>query len=300
MSESGIRDQEPGDIRQRDSVPGLLVIEPELFRSNFDEAPFVIKHNFSENPLFDVERLLNLARRLPKENVEYNAGNIDISCLPEDTKYTGLTATETIRRIRECNSWMVLKNIELDPQYRNLLLDCLADVAAHSQVIRAGMCKEEGYIFLSSPGAITPYHMDPEHNFLLQIKGQKFMTVFPRSVSSAQELENFYLGAHRNMQMPEGCAEKARTFELLPGDGLHVPATAPHYVRNGNEVSVSFSITFRTPDLERRGLAHNMNGLLRRYGLRPNKVGLYPVLDGLKVASYRLWQKSNSLLGLRG
>ena len=28
-------------------------------------------------------------------------------------------------------------------------------------------------IFVSSPGAVTPFHMDHEHNFILQIRGNK-------------------------------------------------------------------------------------------------------------------------------
>ena len=31
----------------------------------------------------------------------------------------------------------------------------------------------EAFIFISSPNTVTPYHMDPEYNFLLQIRGTK-------------------------------------------------------------------------------------------------------------------------------
>jgi cytochrome P450 len=39
-----------------------------------------------------------------------------------------------------------------------------------SEPLAPGMCQREGFIFISSPGAVTPFHLDPEHNFLLQIK----------------------------------------------------------------------------------------------------------------------------------
>ena len=43
---------------------------------------------------------------------------------------------------------------------------------------RAGL---EGFIFVSSPGSVTPYHIDPERNFLLQVRGNKTMHMFDGS-----------------------------------------------------------------------------------------------------------------------
>ena len=39
------------------------------------------------------------------------------------------------------------------------------------------MTEREGFIFLSAPGSTTPAHTDPEHNFLLQVRGPKEMNV---------------------------------------------------------------------------------------------------------------------------
>lgn len=275
----------------------LLEIDEKTFLADFDRSPFLIKHRLIDHPLFEIGRLMTLAQSLPQCNVEYNAGSVGISCDPNETPRTGLSAEETIRRIEECRSWMVLKNVELDSEYRSLLDDCLAEVQQFSEKIRPGLMKREAFIFLTSPGSITPYHMDPEHNFLLQIKGSKFMTVFDRSLVSAENLEAFYQGAHRNMPFKDDYLAKSTVFELLPGDGLHVPVCAPHFVRNGSGVSVSFSITFRTPDLEDQSLVHQMNGSLRRLGLHPRPVGRNAAADAFKVMGYRAWRKSRMLLG---
>ena len=40
------------------------------------------------------------------------------------------------------------------------------------------MFRREGFIFISSPGSITPFHMDPEYNFLLQIRGEKQISIW--------------------------------------------------------------------------------------------------------------------------
>ena len=278
----------------------LLDIDAAQFRDNFNRRPFLIGHRLVDHPLFQLPRLLELARSLPEAHVEYNAGNIPISVAPELTPRTGLSPEETVRRIEECKSWMALKNVEHDPDYRELLHRCLAEVKPHSELIAPGMMQAQAFIFLTSPGSVTPYHMDPEHNFLLQIRGSKRIHQFDahdRTIVTEEDLERFYGGAHRNMTFREEFRAKAWVFELQPGQGLHFPVTAPHFVENGPSVSVSFSITFRTPDLEQRSIVHNINAYLRGRGWRPKPVGQHPWRDRLKATSYRLWRKARALLG---
>jgi hypothetical protein len=73
---------------------------------------------------------------------------------------------------------MVLKYVEQDDDYRALLHRCLAEVGVHSELLRPGMELMQGFVFISSAGSVTPYHMDPEHNFLLQVRGSKTVSLF--------------------------------------------------------------------------------------------------------------------------
>lgn len=287
----------PSSAATKKTAAPLLSINEKAFAENFNRRPFLIQHQLSDHPLFDISRLMKLAQALPESHVEYNAGTVDISCKPNETPRTGLSVEETIRRIEECKSWMVLKNVEHDSDYAALLDECLAEVQEYSDKICPGLSNSEAFIFLSSPGSVTPYHMDPEHNFLLQIRGKKFMTVFDRSLTSAEEFEKFHAGAHRNMHFEDEYLQKSAAFELLPGLGLHVPVCAPHFVRNGSNVSVSFSITFRTPHIETEKLVHLANGRLRQFGLHPSPVGSNTSIDALKVMAFRVLRKSRSLLG---
>src|SRR5580704_10428627 len=101
---------------------------------------------------------------------------------------TALSVEETIRRIQEDHSWMVLKYVENDPDYRKLLDDCLNQIRQLSEPIVAGMCQREAFIFLTSPDSVTPFHVDPEHNFLLQIRGRKQVSIFdPRDTAIVTE-----------------------------------------------------------------------------------------------------------------
>src|SRR2546423_10649301 len=87
----------------------LLDIDGELFRDCFDKRPFLIGHRLGDHPLFTLPRLIELSRKLPEKNVEFNGGKVPVNLDPTLTPRTGLTIEETIRRIEECCSWMVLK-----------------------------------------------------------------------------------------------------------------------------------------------------------------------------------------------
>lgn len=283
-----------------DPAARLLDIDAEKFRTTFARGPFLIGHHLVDHPLFQLPRLVELAQRLPEKNIEYNAGKLPVSLDPSQTPRTGLSVEETIRRIEECQSWMVLKYVENDPEYRDLLVRCLAEVKEHSEAITPGMVQPEGFIFITSPGSVTPYHMDPELNFLLQIRGSKTVYQFDgtdRSIVTEEDLERFYCGAHRNMKFNEAWREKAWVFDLQPGAGLHFPVAFPHWVQNGPAVSISFSITFRTPVVERTSIIHRVNARLRRWGLRPTPVGQRPWADGLKFQAYRAWRRVRRVAG---
>ena len=95
------------------------------------------------------------------------------------------------------------------------------------------------------------------------------MAIFPpddEQVVPAEEHERFHSGGHRNLPWRDEFAARGRAFDLAPGQAVHVPFMAPHWVKNGPEVSVSFSITWRSEWSYREEYAHRMNALLRKAG----------------------------------
>lgn len=286
-------------IKQPRPRTSLLEVSGDTFRGHFNRRPFMSGHCLADEPLFDLERLVRLARDMPAEEIEYNAGNVPVSLNPRQTPRTGLSPQETLRRIAECQSWLVLKHVERDAEYRALLDRCLDDVYRHSEAIDPGMCQREGFVFISSPGSVTPYHIDPEHNFLLQIRGHKTVHICPadeRAVLSEEELESFYGGRHRNLEFKPQYAAREQVFELHPGNGLYFPITAPHWVQNGSEVSISFSITFRTLSVERRQALYYVNHALRRRGWAPRAPGSRPLVDAAKIWAFRALRFGKTLM----
>jgi hypothetical protein len=276
----------------------LLEIDGETIRANFNRAPFLIRHQLAGHPLFSLRRLIELANRLPEEKVKYNGADISVATGLYGGPRTGLSVQETIRRIEECQSWMVINNVELDPEYRELLDRCLDEVQFFSEPLDPGMFRREGFIFISSPHAITPFHMDPEYNFLLQIRGKKEINIWDardRSVLSEIVLERYFSEAERQIVFKEEYQRKASVFELTPGTGLHFPVVAPHWVRNDDEVSISFSITFRTPASERQRKVYCANAALRRRGLNPKPYGASDFRDSSKYYAFHACERVKKL-----
>jgi cupin superfamily protein len=273
----------------------LLEIE-ESAAGSFDRKPFYIRHHLAEHPLFALERLLKLSRGLRGDQAEFYSGDVPVYTSPEETPSTGLSLEETIRRIESCGAWVVLKNVEQDPEYRALLDQCLDEVGNVYGSALQGSSDRVGFIFISSAAAVTPCHLDPEHNFLLQIRGSKTIHVGDRALLAERELERFFTGGHRNVNLPEELGSRAAKFQLSPGDGVHVPFTAPHWVVNGDGVSVSFSITFQTPEIRRRAVVHKVNAHLRKTGVRPVPPDHSPARDAFKVLGFEALRKARRLV----
>ena len=53
------------------------------------------------------------------------------------------------------------------------------------------MMKPQGFIFISSPDAVTPYHFDPEHNILLQLFDEGRLTDAAGEVTAVLGACNF-------------------------------------------------------------------------------------------------------------
>lgn len=271
------------------------------FGRAYPERPARIRHGLADHPLLTLDSLAALAQRIRPIDIEYYPGDTPFEIDPLTAPGNGLSVQETIRRIEECGSWMVLKFVEQDEIFRDFLLEALAPLEAAVGARTGAMHKHRGFVFITSPGSVTPLHFDPEHNILLQVRGSKTMTIFPpddEEVVPAEEHERFHGGGHRNLPWRDDFAARGRSFDMAPGDAVHVPFMAPHWVKNGPEVSISFSITWRSEWSYREEYAHNMNRLLRLAGLSPARPGRYPHQNHVKSLGYRAIAKARRVAGL--
>jgi hypothetical protein len=199
-----------------------------------------------------------------------------------------MTLLDAFDRLNQ-NTLIFLKSIHIHPEYKRLLDDFLAEFSAaqgieFSHRYKRPICT----IILASPERVTPYHIDDSENLLLQVHGSKKFFVFDgkdRDIISARELE-LYWGGH-NSDVPRYSKEvqtKAIEYNLLPGLGVHVPLTFPHWAQNGGEISVAVSINFQKRKCDQLNVSW-VNHQLRKLGMKPHELGRNDTLDSCKSAA---------------
>ncbi|WP_324743566.1 transcriptional regulator [Tsuneonella sp. CC-YZS046] len=268
-----------------------------IFAASYPETPHILKHELRAHPLLEREAMARLAERLPARSIEYNRGDLPIG-VDGKPQANGLSIGETIRDIANSGSWAVLKNIEQDPAYAALLEGLLEELQGCMEIRTGEMLTPQGFIFISSPNAVTPYHFDPEHNILLQIEGSKIMTQFPAGdprYAPDTAHESYHTGGPRELRWNEGLEQGGTPFPLHPGDAIYVPVMAPHHVKVGPEPSVSLSITWRSEWSYAEADARCFNALLRKKGFSPRATSRWPRHNLAKAFAWRAIRRICSL-----
>ena len=259
------------------------------FRDLFNKASFVFEHDLHRQPLYSVDSLVGLARRLGPESAYWSTRPIGVADGWEDTQGRKLSLEEAVATIETSDTLVVLKNIERDEVFGPVFQSVVETMAARvGPALEQDMLHGRATLLISSPRRVTGYHIDAEANFLLQLRGDKRVTVFDgsdREVMPATELERFYSGDLNAARYKEELQRtKARTIEFRPGLGVHVPIEWPHWVKNGEAVSVSISINYDMRSNARMARLYRANHRLRQLGLTPAAPGCSPLRDRGKAA----------------
>lgn len=259
----------------------MVTICAEKFNKSVDLTPFSIKHELQVHPLFQIESLVELSKRLPKEQREYVFAkhkfgtHDDLEQYKHAAENDELSTEDLINAIEHQNIVIVLRNVESDEIYGDFVNQCLDSLSQMVEPVTGAISGRESFIFISPPHAYTPYHWDPEQNFFMQVRGQKQMAIYDvtdRELLPEAALEKYYGEGQLITKCPDEMFDKHELFEMNPGDGVYVPVTAPHWVKTLDDISVSVSINFRTPSSIRRDRVFRANRMLRRFGLRPAPV----------------------------
>ena len=266
----------------------LVHIDSATAKAKFLKEAFTLKHTLAGHPLFTLPRLVELAKSMPRDRIEYNSGKVAVGVKPEDIPRIDKSPDDVIRSIEVDNAWMVLKRVETHPAYRSVLESFVREANLAAGREPGDFSDIQGFIFVSSANATTPFHIDAEENILIQLHGDKFVRTFDnsdRALVNEQWME-LSPNRHRNMPYEDWFESRATMHTLKPGDALHMPYMIPHWVSTGSSYSISMAMTWKTPEVIRLNKIRTMNGTLRRFGLPQRGPGASPALDAAKVIAH--------------
>jgi hypothetical protein len=231
---------------------------------------------------------VELAKAMPRDRIEYNSGKVAIGVKPEDVPQITMAPADVIKSIETANAWMVIKRVEHDPEYRAVLEQFVREANIAAGLSANDFSDIEGYIFISSANATTPFHIDAEENILIQLHGDKFVRTFDNSDRTliSEEAMEISPSKHRNQNYEDWFESRATMHALKPGDALHMPYMIPHWVSTGRTYSISMAMTWKTPEVKRMNKIRLMNGTLRHIGLPQRAPGASPALDAAKVIAH--------------
>jgi hypothetical protein len=268
----------------------IITLDQDLAKQKFLKQPFTLKHSLVGNPLFTLQRLIELAKSMPRDHIEYNSGKLAIGVKPEDVPRIDAAPEAVIKSIETQNAWMVIKRVERDAAYRAVLEQFVREANLAAGRSADDFTDMQGFIFVSSAKATTPFHNDMEENILIQLHGDKFVRTFDnhdRALITEEQLE-ISPSKHRNAPYEEWFESRATMHHLKPGDAVHMPYTIPHWVSTGDSYSISMAMTWKTPEVIRLNKIRLMNGTLRRMGLPQRPPGVSPAMDAIKLIAHDL------------
>jgi hypothetical protein len=174
-----------------------------------------------------------------------------------------------------------------DPHFRELIDLLFRQVMElHGGLGNEKIIRLESSVFISSAAATTPLHFDPEVGFFSQIEGEKFYHAYAPADVSEPELERFYKrGVVDIAQVPlnKRDPQLEHVFDLLPGKSFHQPQNSPHWVRTGNERSISYTFVFETEAGRALGRTRAFNHYVRKMRMSPALPGVNPAKDARKA-----------------
>ena len=260
-----------------------------------------LHHNYHLHPLMQLDQLEELAKRLVgKHQCRFIEDEVKLGTpfMLSNDPPPGCTIETIFANIEKQGSWLAIYDVQTDLLYKRFLWE----VIGSAEKLVKGKEKiwdVRGFIFMSAPPAITPFHIDRENNFWLQTRGRKKLNLWDRAdrdVVPGYVAEEFILyRSLERVRLQPAMESYAKKYDCGPGDGVYFPSTTPHatesethWTRPGDGVAISIGIVFYTDVTKRTAYVHAANHVLRRLGLTPMNPGQSIWVDRLKYSIGRI------------
>ncbi len=270
-----------------------LLLATKTEAASFGRMPIVAKHKLHKLDLFSDSALIELLETHPRDHLQ--AFTMGTDCenrhewQPVDT--ASATGKDLFAAVARGHLWFNIHRVQLfHPRFRDLLSQVFAEISQLNPRFKS--FNQNTTLIISSPQALVYYHADAQPNFLLHVRGSKRVWVYPAGDRDLidQELMEDIFASYMDEEVPYKAQfdEKAKVFEIGPGDVISWPQNAPHRVTNLAGLNVSLSAVYETEESSRRKLIYCANRLFRKsYHLPTRSVKESGVSSSLKTFAYR-------------
>jgi Cupin superfamily protein len=261
--------------------------QPEQeFLDCFRQKPFLFSHSLNSNDLFTTKSVEKLAEIWSRDNTKTGFFYLDRKFREWGSEDHRSGLLEAFRNSDLSRMRMKLSFIHTQPQYDQVLDTVTQELSQLTNVdLRKDYRAPLATLFLSSPNEFTPYHIDSEDSFLLQIQGNKTIYIFDgrdSEILNGRDIEKYW--AQNEIEFREEIRSRSTKFEMKPGTGVHIPMHFPHMVESGPSSSVSLSIGYESITFDRD--LFRVNYQLRKLGLNPAPPGKHKAIDSTKMAVF--------------
>lgn len=258
------------------------------FAGAYPARPATFSHTLTHHPLLTIDALAAAVERMDPAQVECRRANNANGGGFDFMQDLAGGAAATTRNIASAGCWVMLRFAESLPEYADLLAKLIEEIGPVTS--RHGPpLKPRAFIFISSPGTLTPFHFDPEFNILLQIAGTKRFATCPVQAPwlSAAQQQRFHADGDNLLAWSPDLADGATVHRLSPGEALFVPYKAPHWVEVEDVPSISLSLTWSNRTTLELEAAWQFNARLARIGFSPIPPPDFPGRARFKAAMRR-------------
>jgi hypothetical protein len=269
-----------------------------------------LRHTFHTHPLLQLPKLQQLAESLLASGQCKFLGAPATVASPFDLQSQspkGQSLADVFENIEQPGSWIALYNVETNAEYQRFLWEALNTVRPLLDTQDPGTFSVGGFIFISAPPSVTPFHIDRENNLWLQIRGRKRVNVWnpdDREAVSEEAVERFIVhGDLSAVQYTQHVRARSFDAETAPGEGVYIPSTSAHmtetdthWVQAGDGYVVSIGIVFYTQATRRAANIYALNQFLRQRGLKPTSPGQRQWLDTIKYPLAWLYVRARQFL----
>ena len=255
-------------------------------------------HDLHHDDRLTLAAVADLADRLPRRSVIADTAKQPL-LVPQGGPPRGALERpgDVIRDLQNANAWLTLLNVEDDPgmaELMNTYLDHLEMGMSAKQGKRVMMRKRVAFVFVSSPNSVTPVHFDIEHSLLMQVSGQKTVSIgrFESDAARRHEIDRYWDGSHGRI---ESLQPEVAAYTMTPGRAVYIPPGTPHWVHNGPAISLSVTLTYFTAATVRENRVEDFNSHLRRRHIKPREPGRSAAVDTAKSCAMGVWAMGRRL-----